>query len=207
MAATQRILELGVKEGEDESGGRVMNETTQQMHLRSHARATGVVYLSYFATAILGLLLKSHKLPAGVALIGLASVLYATVTILLYRLFRPTQPFLALAATLCGLAGCVTDGLHQLNWDREWGLAGVSPLLFFGPFCVLLGVLILRSRFLPHWLGWPLIVAGLGWLAYLNPMVAQHASIVIFPVGFLAEFALMLWLLLRGVDEAQWKEN
>jgi hypothetical protein len=184
-----------------------MNETTRQAHLRSHARATGVVYLTYFATAILGLLLTSRKIPAGVAVNGLADVLYATVTILLYRLFRPARPLLALAAILCGLAGCVTDGLHQLHWDLAWGHAALSPLVFFGPFCVLLGVLILRSRFLPRWLGWPLIVAGLGWLAYLNPEVAQHAQIVIFPVGFLAEFVLMLWLLLRGVDEARWKEE
>jgi hypothetical protein len=180
-----------------------MIETTQQAHRRSHARATGVVYLSYFATAILGLFLSSHKLPAGVVLNGLASMLYAAVTILLYRLFRRAQPLLALAAVLCSLAGCVTDGLHQLHYS----FPALSPLVFFGPFCVLLGVLILRSRFLPRWLGWPLIVAGLGWLAYLNPEVAQHAQIVIFPVGFLAEFALMLWLLLRGVDEASWRER
>ena len=184
-----------------------MNETTQQAPLRSHSHAIGVVYLSYFVTAILGLLLSSHKIPAGVVLNGLADVLYATVTILLYRLFRRAQPLLALAATLCSLAGCVTDGLHQLNWGRDWGFAGLSPLVFFGPFCVLLGLLILRSQFLPRWLGWPLVVAGLGWLAYLNPVVAQHASIVIFPVGFLAEFVLMLWLLVRGVDEARWRER
>jgi uncharacterized protein DUF4386 len=180
-----------------------MNQTTQQPHVLSHARATGAVYLSYFATAILGLLLSSHKLPVGVVVNGLASVLYAAVTILLYRLFRRAQPLLALAAILCSLAGCLTDGLHQLHF----GLSGLSPLLFFGPFCVLLGVLILRSRFLPHWLGWPLIAAGLGWLAYLNPEIAQHAKIVIFPVGFVAEFELMLWLLLRGVDEARWRER
>jgi hypothetical protein len=180
-----------------------MIETTQQAHPSSHARATGVVYLSYFATSILGLFLSSRKLPAGVMVTGLADVLYATVTILLYRLFRPAHPLLALAATLCSLAGCVTDGLNQLHY----GFAGLSPLVFFGPFCVLLGMLILRSRFLPRWLGWPLIVAGLGWLAYLNPEVAQHAQIVIFPVGFLAEFGLMLWLLLRGVDEARWRER
>ncbi len=175
-----------------------MIETAQPAHPRSHARATGVVYLSYFVVAILGLLLKSHKLPAGGVLIGLASVLYATVTLLLYRLFRRAQPLLALAATLCSLAGCVNDGLQQLDHS----LAVRSSLLFFGPFCVLLGVLIVRSRFLPRWLGWPLIVAGLGWLVYLKPEVAQHAKLVIFPIGFLAEFGLMLWLLLRGVDES-----
>jgi Domain of unknown function (DUF4386) len=178
--------------------------TTQEAHPRSHARATGGVYLGYFTTAILGLLLTSRKLPAGVLTAGLADALYATVTILLCRLFRPAQPLLALAAALCGLAGCVTDGLHQLYASE---LSGLSPLLFFGPFCVLLGVLILRSQFLPHWLGWPLIVAGLGWLAYLTPKVAQHAQFVIFPVGFIAEFELMLWLLLRGVDETRWRDQ
>jgi hypothetical protein len=161
------------------------------------------VYLSYFATAISGLLLKSHKIPAGVVLLGLAAVLYAATTILLYLLFRRAQPLLALAATLCSLAGCVNDGLQQLHSS----LAARSSLVFFGPFCVLLGLLIVRSRFLPRWLGWPLIVAGLGWLAYLNPEVAHHAKIVILTVGFLGEFELMLWLLLRDVDEARWREN
>lgn len=181
-----------------------MIETTQQARPLSHARATGVVYLSYFATAILGLLLSSRRLPAGAMMAWPADALYATVTILLYRLFRPAQPPLALAAALCSLAGCVTDGLHQLHTP---GISGQSPLLFFGPFCVLQGVLIVRSRFLPRWLGWPLIVAGVGWLAYLNPGVANYAKIVIFPVGFLAEFELMLWLLLKGVDEARWREQ
>jgi hypothetical protein len=181
-----------------------MNEATQQANPRSHARATGAVYLGYFVTTILGLLLKNHNLPGGVMLVRLADVLYAAVTILLYLLFRRAHPLLALAATLCGLAGCVTDLLQQLHIAD---LAGVSPLVFFGPFCVLLGLLIVQSRFLPHWLGWALIVAGLGWLAYLNPMVARHASIVIMPVGFLAEFVLMLWLLVRGVDEARWGER
>jgi Domain of unknown function (DUF4386) len=178
-------------------------KAAQQASLKSHARASGVVYLSYFATAISGLLLKSHKLSGGVVLLGLAPVLYATVTILLYRLFRRAQPLLALAATVCSLAGCVNDGLQQLDSS----LAGRSSLVFFGPFCVLLGLLIVRSRFLPRWLGWPLTVAGLGWLAYLNPEMALHAKIAIIPVGFLAEFELMLWLLLRGVDEAQWRET
>jgi Domain of unknown function (DUF4386) len=181
-----------------------MTETTQQAQRWSHARMTGVVYLSYFAASIAGLVLVSCKFPAGVVVNGLAGVLYAAVTVLLYRLFRFARPLLALAAALCGLAGCVIDGLHQLHYGFA---AELSPLVFFGPFCVLLGVLILRSSFLPHWLGWPLIVAGIGWLAYLIPAVALHAQIVIFPVGFVAEFLLMLWLLLRGVDEARWRDS
>jgi hypothetical protein len=178
-----------------------MTEMAQQVQAQSHARATGAVYLTYFAVAILGLVLINRKLPAGAAMNGLAPLLYATVTILLYRLFRPGQPLLALAAALCSLAGCVNDGLHHLHYN----VTGLNSLVFFGPFCVLLGILILRSGFLPRWLGWPLILAGMGWLAYLNPAIAQHAKVLIFPIGFLAEFELMLWLLLRGVDETRWR--
>lgn len=179
-----------------------MIETMQQAESCSHARATGAAYLTYFVAAIAGLLLTSRKIPAGTAVNAVVPVLYATVTILMYRLFRPANHLLAVAATLCSLAGCVNDELHQLHR----GLGGQESLLFFGPFCVLLGILILRSRFLPYWLGWPLIVAGILWLAYLIPWVGTHAKIVIFPVGFLAEFELMVWLLARGVDEVRWRE-
>ena len=180
-----------------------MTDAMQKGRTRSHARATGVVYLSYFVVAILGMIMVSRKFPGGTFLTGFAPVLYVTLTVLLYRLFRRVHPLLALAAVIFGLAGGVNDVLHQLHL----GAANLNSLVFFGPFCILLGVLILRSRFLPRWLGWPLIVAGIGWLAYLHPTVALHARVVIFPVGFLAEFALMLWLLIRGVDEERWSAS
>ena len=167
---------------------------------RSFARAAGLVYLGYFAAAIFGSILISRKMNAGVAVDCLSDVLYAATTLFFYRLFRPVNRVLALVATAFSLVGCTIDFLDQI--DR--GPAGLSPLLFFGPFCILLGLLILRSGFLPRWLGWPLIVAGVGWLAFLIPAVALHAKVVIFPLGFLAELALMLWLLIKGVDETRW---
>lgn len=167
---------------------------------RSCARAAGVVYLGYFAAAIFGSVLVNWKMNAGVAVACLADVLYAATSLLFYRLFRPVNGMLALVATVLSLSGCAADILGQINRAPAW----LSPLLFFGPFCVLLGLLILRSGFLPRWLGWPLIVAGVGWLAFLIPEVALHARVVIFPLGFLAELLLMLWLLIKGVDEALW---
>lgn len=167
---------------------------------RSFARAAGVVYLGYFAAAIFGSVLVSRQINAGVAVACLADVLYAVTSLLFYRLFRPVNGILAVVATVFSLLGCAADILDQINRAPP----GLSPLLFFGPFCVLLGLLILRSEFLPRWLGWPLIVAGAGWLAFLIPVVATHARVVIFPLGFLAELALMLWLLIKGVNEARW---
>jgi hypothetical protein len=170
---------------------------------RSHARATGAVYLSYFVVAIVAVLLMSRKVAAGATVDALADALYAATTLLFYRLFRRVNAVLAVVATLFSLAGCTIDILDQFHS----GPANLSPLVFFGPFCVLLGLLIVRSRFLPRWLGWPLTLVGLAWLAYLIPAVAQHAQAVIFPAGFLAEFALMLWLLIKGVNETRWQET
>lgn len=44
-----------------------------------------------------------------------------------------------------------------------------SPLLFFGPYCLLIGYLILRSTFLPRILGVLMALAGFGSLAFLSP--------------------------------------
>jgi len=33
-----------------------------------------------------------------------------------------------------------------------------------------------------------------------------HGKVVIFPLGFVAEFELMLWLLAKGVAEGRWAE-
>lgn len=170
---------------------------------RSRARAAGTVYLGYFVAAILGSILESRKMAGGVAVNALSDVLYATMTILLWRILRPVSGLLATIAALLSLAGCITDLLHQIHR----GPAGLDALVFFGPFCVLLGVLIWRARFLPRWLGSPLMLAGAGWLAYLIPAVAHHAKSIIFPVGFLAELALMLWLLVKGVDEDRWRNS
>jgi hypothetical protein len=127
-------------------------------------------------------------------------VLYAATTLLLYRLFRRADRALALVAAALSLLGCATDSLEHFHLIP----AAVSPLLFFALFCILLGVLVLRSRFLPGWLGWPLVAAGVGWLAYLVPAVALYGKFIIFPLGFVAEFELMLWLMIKGVDEPRW---
>jgi len=172
----------------------------QKTEARSFAHLVGSVYLVYFVVAILGMLLVHWKTIPGIAPVWASNALYVATTLFLYRLFRPVNGLLALVAAAISLLGCATDLVNHLHR----GPALVSPLIFFGPFCILLGILILRSRFLPHWLGWPLIAAGIGWLAYLIPTVSLHAKIAIFSVGFLAEFELMLWLLIKGVDETRW---
>jgi Domain of unknown function (DUF4386) len=170
----------------------------------SRARLTGLVYLLYFVTAVLAQVLASRKLVfCGDALNVIADAVYVVLALLLYFLFKPVNRNLSLVAALFSLAGCVVGllGIFHLA-PRHF-----SPLWFFGPYCLLIGVLILRSTFLPPPLGWLMAAAGLGWLAYLIPQIAKHFSAPIEGVGIVAEASLMLWLLVMGVDEERWRQQ
>jgi hypothetical protein len=85
---------------------------------------------------------------------------------------------------------------------------GVSIcFVFFGVYCLLIGYLIVRSSFLPRILGVLMAFAGLGWLTFLFPALADYLSPYNLVLGFLAELTLMLWLLVMGLDAQRWKEQ
>ena len=167
-----------------------------------HARITGAVYLLYFIFAILAQLLISRRLTsAGEALNLMADGLYVAVTLLFYRLFRPVNQRLSLTAALLSLAGCALTVLAQLHLISRDSI----PLIFFGPFCILLGFLIVRSIFLPRFLGALLMLAGLGWILYLLPGLPHAVLGPIEALGILAEGLLMLWLLVAGIKPETWR--
>lgn len=87
------------------------------------------------------------------------------------------------------------------------GNTPVRPLALFGMYCFLIGILILRSTFLPHSLGALNAAAGIGWFIFLAPLHAHFLTVSIEVFGFLAEASLMLWLLVRGVGEQEWVEQ
>lgn len=85
---------------------------------------------------------------------------------------------------------------------------GIS-LLFFGLGCGILGYLIHRSTYLPRFIGVVLIVASAGYLfnsfaGIIAPPLAARAFPWTLLPGFLAELALCLWLLVKGVDTTRW---
>jgi hypothetical protein len=168
------------------------------------ARITGAVYLLYFLTAILGQSLASRK-PAvyGEAVNLFSDACYVAVTVLFYLLFKPVNRGVSLAAALFSLVGCALTVLDLFHLAP----APVSPLLFFGPYCLLLGYLIFRSTFVPRILGVLMALAGLGWLAFLSPPLAKYLSLYLEILGVLAEGLLMLWLLVKGVNVSRWKEQ
>jgi hypothetical protein len=167
------------------------------------ARTTGVVYLLYFLTAISGEVFVGHSHPAAYDAIDLiAHAFYVALALLLYYLFKPVNRNLSLFAAFVSLAGCVNDivNLFSLNTYK------IDSLVFFGPYCLLIGYLIIRSTFLPRILGGLMALAGLGWLIFMTPL-AHPLSTYLKIIGFVAEMSLMLWLIVKGVDVQRWKEQ
>ena len=128
-----------------------------------NARITGVVYLLYFLTAIFAQFLVSRKQIAyGNATNLIATAFYVVLTLLFYGMFKPVNRSLSLLAALFSLAGCA---VMTLGFFPRTSLP-TSPLLFFGPYCLLIGYLIFRSSFLPRVLGLLMVFAGLAGLPF-----------------------------------------
>jgi hypothetical protein len=171
---------------------------------RSQARITGAVYLLYFLTAILAQVLLGRSLvDYGNAVNLIAFAFYAAVTVLFYQMFKPVNRSLSLLAALLSLVGCTIGSLSVFHLDPP----NISAFLFFGPYCVLIGYLILKSTFLPRFLGVLMVFAGLGWLVFLSPSLPNYLANAIEALGVLAEASLMLWLLAMGVNERRWYEQ
>jgi hypothetical protein len=218
------------------------------------ARITGVVYLLYFLTAVLGEFFLRGLVVDGDAAataanilahqplfrLGLATGLIATagyiaVTALFYDMFKPVHRSLSLLAAFFSLVGCailafaslfqlapliVLGGSQYLSVFKVEQLRALALMflelntqansicvVFFGIYCLLIGYLIFKSAFLPRILGALMALAGLGWLTFLYPPLANHLSPYDLVLGFLAELSFCLWLLVMGVNVQRWKEQ
>ena len=159
------------------------------------ARIAGVFYLLVFLTGGLALFVRGRL---GFAAGLIAGACYIAVTLLFYGIFKPVNRNLSLLAAFISLVGIIIGPLRLTN---------VNPLVFFGFYCLLIGYLIFRSTFLPRILGVLMVFAGLGWLTFLSPPLANYLSPYVFVPGILGEGSLTLWLLVMGVNVERWKEQ
>ena len=178
-------------------------ERVAEASLWPGARITGVVYLLYFLTAVSAEVFVGQTRPVAYDAINLlAYAFYIAVTVLFYYMFKPVNRALSLLAAFFSFAGCANEVLSLSNLAPY----KISSLVFFGPYCLLIGCLIFRSSFLPRFLGVLMAFAGLGWLVYLSPL-AIHLFTCLKVLGFLAEASLMVWLIMKGVNVQRWKEQ
>jgi len=166
---------------------------------RFWARLAGFFYLVNTITSLTGF---SGKLSGRslTACNWTAAASYVAVTILLYFLLRPVSRSLSLLAALFGLTGSA----NQFLWRYDLFPFHIHSLVYFGFYCTLLGVLILRSTFMPRILGALLLLAGAGWLTFISPRFAALCSPYNYIGGGIGEIPLMLWLLIMGVNSERW---
>ncbi|RZI58319.1 MAG: DUF4386 domain-containing protein [Zymomonas sp.] len=164
----------------------------------------------------------------------ISSICYIVVAALFYVLFEPVSRTLSLIATFFSLIGIAVStvgvifdvaALTILHTPPHPGSLTVQQLnelallvvrfgeqaanvgiVFFGCYCLAVGWLLVKSRFLPRILGAGMIVAGLGWLSFIyQPLAAALSPFNM--ISGLGEIALTAWLLIVGLDAAQWTEQ
>ena len=108
-------------------------------------------------------------------------------------------------AALVSLAGCCIGPVSVALRLRV--PANNIALVFFGFYCLMIGYLILRSTFLPRFVGALMLFAALGWLTFLSPPLANYLYPYNLVPGLLGEGVLTLWLLIVGVDGQKWTEQ
>lgn len=151
-----------------------------------------------------------------------------------YELFKVVNQRLALQALLFIIASTTIEAINTLNYItplftftlpeyraafnpaelqalargpiRLFGYTFSVSLTFFGVFCVLTGILIIRSKFLPRILGLLMIAAGVAyWMDSFRLFLDLRPLPYILRVPLVAENALALWLVVFGVNEAKWR--
>jgi len=155
-------------------------------------------------------------------------------TTLFYVLLRPVDRTAALLALVFGLVGAtiktvarafyyapllVLGGAGYLTVFGASQLQALSllfvkinnqtanmALVFLGISTFFLGYLILKSTFLPRFLGVVSIVSGLGWLVYLYPALGSALFYYLIVLAMLNVLLTSGWLLVKGVDEQRWRE-
>ena len=153
-------------------------------------RVAGMFYLGTMVTGVIALAFGTGMEVAN----AIATVCYVGVTVFLYILFKPVNRPVSLLAELFSGTGCLLALLRGVHLTP----IPVNELAFFGCYCILIGYLIFRSTFLPHWIGVLLAIGGLSWLTFGWPPLARALAPFNYAPGIFAEGLLTVWLLAYG---------
>jgi hypothetical protein len=195
---------------------------SEQLIVSGDAAATATNILHHASRFRIGFALYLVEMAAQIAM-----------TVLLYELLKPVSKPVSLLSAVFGLVGCaikivsrlfyyapllVLNGSPYLNSFKREQLDTLAllflrvndqgaaiALAFFGFGTLLKGYLVLRSTFLPRFLGVLAIVGGLGWLTFLWPPLGGRLFPYVAAVGLVGSLATIGWLLAVGVNDERWR--
>lgn len=149
--------------------------------------------------------------------------LFLGVGIVLFVIFRPVNPPVAMAMLALNAISIPMQGMNMLNQAGAM-LAASDPntagqvlfflelhrvgyliaQIFFGSYLLPLGYLVYRSGLMPKVIGWVLMTGATGYIggvifAVASPGFQSSVATPLGIVGGLAELTFLLWLLIRGV--------
>lgn len=154
----------------------------------------------------------------GIAGSIITQLLFVLIPLLLYRLFKDVDEFLASLMVILGwisipmtlynetnsliALGYLGDPNQMFDFIQTHSTNMIIPMIFWGLWLFPLGALIIKSNYFPKIIGWLVILAGLGYI------LGSFASII-FPnantvnsVGealTFGEVIFALWIVIRGV--------
>jgi hypothetical protein len=170
---------------------------------RFKARMAGVLFLLLVLTAgfteffARGRLSLAADLAAG--LIEVSCMI--AVTLLLYDIFKLVDRRLSLLAASFNFVALTLELLQVLPHGVNIGLG------FHGFYWILLGYLIFKSTFLPRILSALTAIAGLCWLTFLSPPLANYLSPYNLASALLVEGSVFMWFLVMGLNVPKWEEK
>jgi hypothetical protein len=172
----------------------------------------------------------------GTASLLVSTAFYIGATLFVYEVLKPVNRSLSLLAAFFSLVACAVGAFScvfdlvpfillkgapyltaAFTVDQLQALtlmflkvrvqANDIALSLFGLHCFGVGYLVFRSTFMPRIIGVLMLMAGVGWLTFLLPPVAQSLAPFNMMPGALGEVSLALWLLLKGVNVQRWNEQ
>jgi hypothetical protein len=197
--------------------------------------ATRLIVARDAAATATNLLANQALFQWSTAALLISGAFYVGATLFVYEVLKPVNRSLSLLAAFFSLVGCAIGALAcvfdlvPLVLLKGGAIASVFTaaqlqgltlvvlntrvqannfgLVFFGLHCLGVGYLIFRSTFLPRVIGGLMMFAGLGWLTFLFPPLANSLAPYNMIPGGIGELSLTLWLLVKGVNEQRWTEQ
>jgi hypothetical protein len=187
------------------------------------------------AATATNLLANEGLFLSGTALLLISTAFYVGATLFVYEVLKPVNGSLSLLAAFFSLVGCAVGAVSCLFDFAPFVLLKGAPylsvftqqqlqalaymflairaqannigLVFFGLHCFGVGYLIFRSTFMPRIVGALMMFAGIGWLTFISPPLANSLAPVNMIPGGIGELSLTLWLLVKGINVPRWREQ